>query len=58
MNVDEVMRVVHDLESWRAVEKDFESRKLIDNATKRLRAAVADEQRGELTQCDGPDSHE
>ena len=35
-----VMAVVHDLESWRAVESDFESRKLIDDASKKLRAAV------------------
>lgn len=35
--VSEIMRVVHDLESWRAVEKNFGSRKLIDDAAKRLR---------------------
>lgn len=41
MNADKVLEVIHDLESWRAVEPDFESRKLIDDATKKLRAAVA-----------------
>jgi hypothetical protein len=35
-----VMRVVHDLESWRSVETSFDNRKLIDDATKKLRAAV------------------
>lgn len=36
-----VMEVVHDLESWRAVEKNFESRKLIDDAARKLRSAAA-----------------
>lgn len=36
-----VMRVVYDLESWRAVETNFENRKLIDDATKKLRAALS-----------------
>jgi hypothetical protein len=37
---ENVMRVVYDLESWRAVETDFDSRKLIDDATKKLREAL------------------
>lgn len=43
MSADKVLEVIRDLESWRAVEKNFDSRKLIDDATKKLRAAVADE---------------
>lgn len=37
---ESIMRVVHDLESWRAVETNFDNRKLLDDATKKLRAAV------------------
>jgi hypothetical protein len=36
-----VMRVVHDLESWRAVERNFDNRKLLDDATTKLRAALS-----------------
>lgn len=41
MNTDKVIEVINDLESWRAVEKNFDSRKLLDDAAEKLRAAVA-----------------
>jgi hypothetical protein len=41
MNTNKVREVINDLESWRAVEKNFYSRKLIDDAVKKLRVAMS-----------------